>query len=199
MQYFPIKEAFEYGKSLSLDIKGRNIMAPADAGALAQMIVMAKHADHAEIGSLFGGSAIVAALAKVEFGLCGDIYCIDPLNIRDNPMPDAISGVLATKEVIMENAEKYGVENRIHVVAKPSDPFPLEKTFGTAYVDGDHWNDMPWTDWSNLRRRVSYMVMFDDYCYGKPEVVRACIMAASDPEWLPVYVANYSFIVRRRE
>lgn len=199
MKFFPLEKGFQYGMSCVPElnkIKGRSIISPFDAGLLAQMIVMGKHGDHVEIGTLFGGSAIIAARTKKHFGLCGTIHCIDPL---ENSIPDAGAGIYASKEVIVENASMFGVEDRIVVHEQSSYPFPLKQSFATGYIDGDHWNNFPIRDWESLSRYVSYMVMFDDYCHGKPEVLEACLQAADDSEWVPVFVGGMSFIVRRRE
>jgi cephalosporin hydroxylase len=195
VKLFPLDEAFEYGKSLDVQIQGRSIISQFDAGLLAQMVVDARHGDHVEIGTLFGGSAIVAALAKREFDLIGQIHCVDPLN---NAIPDR-SGILASPDLIMENAKLWEVEDRIVIHRRSSYPFPIERTFATGYIDGDHWNNFPAKDWDSLKQVVSYMVMFDDYCRGKPEVVQACLDAAQDPDWIPVFIGGISFILRRRE
>jgi len=199
MKFFPLEEAFDFGHSLNLKIKGRSIIEPFDAGLLCQMVVTARHGDHVEIGSLFGGSAIIAALAKKKFGMHGKIHCVDPLNTRSYAFPDAQSEVIASPEIIMENASLWGVEDRIVVHPLSSYPFPLQETFATGYIDGDHWNNFPQRDWESLKTHVSYMVMFDDYCHGKPEVVQTCLEASQDPNWIPVFVGGTSFILRRRE
>ena len=100
----------------------------------------------------------------------------------------------------MENARKFGVEDRITIIPKTSYPWPLEgKIFGTGYIDGDHWNGMPMKDWLSLKGCVSYAVVFDDYMKGKPEVTKAALAAASDPEWIVIYVGGTTAVVRRRE
>src|SRR5574342_461649 len=73
-----------------------------DSVILAQTVINAGNGDHLEIGSLFGGSAILSALVKKNFSLQGNIYCIDHL-------------VLTGKDYISINARKFDVENRIIV------------------------------------------------------------------------------------
>lgn len=198
-----LTDAYDFGVAISQDvakkIKGRSVIEPHDAGIIAQAIVLSKHGNHVEVGSLFGASAIIAALTKKEFGLVGEVHCIDPLNTRPTKKPDGDSGIVACKDLIMENASLHGVANRIVVHEDYSDPWPINGRFATGFIDGDHWNDMPLTDWRNMESRVSHIIIFHDYCRGKPDVIRACLVAAQDPEWIPIHIGGLTFVVRRRE
>lgn len=202
---FPLAEPYEFGMEKSKEITekmiGRSIDEPHDSGILAQYVMNAKHGDHVEIGTFYGHSAILIACAKKEFGMHGKIYCVDPLQYNPAVKEDWGTGGIATDQIIMENAAKFGVEDYIKIVPHKSYPWPVElegKTFATGYIDGDHWNGMPKRDWNTLKEVVTYSIAFDDYCLGKTEVIQAAIDAFQDPNWIPVYVGGLKAIVRRR-
>ena len=203
LNFLQLGEAYDYGVEAQAEIDKaipRSPIFPADAGILAQVIFDARHSDHVEIGTFYGGSAILAALVKKKFYNHGHIYCVDPLEFRPTRINDVVTNSMATTKDVMENAAKFGVEDMITIIPEMSFPWPLEgKTFGTGYIDGDHWNDMPMKDWTSLKSCVSYAVVFDDYVRGKPEVTSAALAAANDPEWLMIYVGGTSAVVRRRE
>ena len=201
--FLQLGEAYDYGVEIQAEIESKIQRAPifpSDAGVLAQTIHEARHSDHVEIGTFYGGTAILAAIVKKKFRNHGHVYCVDPLEFRPVAIMDALTNGRATTKNVMENAAKFGVEDRITVVPKMSYPWPLgDKKFGTGYIDGDHWNDMPTKDWLSLKDCVSHAIVFDDYMRGKPEVARAVLAAANDPEWILIYVGGTTAVVRRRE
>jgi hypothetical protein len=206
LSFFPLDEGYKMGQAIASKIEsglpvGRTIITPEDAGVLAQTILMAKHANHIEIGSFFGGSAILAAMVKKHFGMHGLIHCIDPLDARPEVFADKPAGEMATRETLYKNAEHFGVADRIILHQAKSKPWPLEGDwhFGTGYIDGDHWNGMPYHDWKKLSEICSFAVVFDDYCIGKPEVIDAVAKAAVDPRWMIVRISGLSAVLRRRQ
>lgn len=205
LNLFPFREPYEYGKKMSQEISksmiGRSIATPHDSGILTQAVLNSKHGDHVEIGTFFGHSAILVALAKEEFGMHGKVYCIDPWQYRPTVMEDWGAKEIATDRAVMQNAKKFGVEHRIVCIPRESYPFPVElegKTFSTGYIDGDHWNGMPKKDWESLKERVTYSIIIDDYCWGKTEVIATAIEAMSDPLWIPVQLSGLTLVLRRR-
>lgn len=206
LTFFPLDEGYEIGIALASKIEaqlplGRTIITLEDAGVLAQTILWAKHADHIEIGTLFGGTAILAALVKKHFGMHGMIHCVDPLDKRPTPFfADRSSSTMATRDSLFENAAQFDVEDRIILHQSPSKPWPLDRDmrFGTGYIDGDHWNGMPAHDWKIMRDICTLAVVFDDYCIGKPEIVDVVSEAASDPRWMLVRISGMSAVMKRR-
>lgn len=206
LSLFPLNDGYEIGMALASKIEsglpeGRTIITLEDAGVLAQTVLNAKHSNHIEIGTFFGGTAILAAMVKKHFGMHGSIMCVDPLDARPHQFADKPSGVVATRDALFKNAEFFGVADRITLCQYGSRPWPLEgeQHFGTGYIDGDHWNGMPLHDWNILKNICSYAVVFDDYCIGKPEVIHAVTQASSDPAWLLVRSSGLSAVLRRRE
>ncbi len=203
LELFPLKEAYQWGSAFADELRqkivGRVIFGNHDAGLLCQMVINARHGDHIEIGTFFGASAILVAAAKKHFGAHGKIYCVDPLEARKSVLLDHTSKIVATTKIVMENAAIFDVKDRIEIHQHASKPWPLkDRTFATAFIDGDHWNGFPQHDWNALRKLVTYSIMFDDYCWGKTEVIETVIRAMSDPHWIPVNISGMSAILRRR-
>lgn len=191
---------YEIAQVIKGQIEGRAIFCPHEAGVMAQMIHDARHSDHVEIGTLFGASAILVAMVKTKFNMHGNVYCVDPLEMRKVTLDDLNTGTRASSNLVIKNAKHFEVADRIKIVLAHSHPWPLgDRTFGTGYIDGDHWNGMPHKDWMSLKDRVKYGVIMDDYCHGKPEVHEAVMEAANDPDWIIVHIAGTMAFLRKRE
>ena len=164
------------------------------------------NADHLEIGSLFGASAIAAAMAKQEAGSDGLIYCIDPMEYKRHE--PCVLGTRVTKQVaelqfdmFWENVRKFGFEDRIRLVRKPSHPWPTEllsMTFGTAFIDGWHYGNGPVNDFMNIRERVSHMIILDDIVEGYPAVMKAFYRMCKDELWFIHSMLGRVALFRRR-
>lgn len=155
--------------------------------------------DHLEIGTLYGGSAILVALAKLKAGLKGNVYCVDPLNgYYGHKDP---SEVEVSPEQVRLNAKMCGVNERINLVQTYSQPWPKlfdDYTFVSAYIDGDHHNGTPLKDWMSVKDIVSGYVVFDNYEDQYPDVMLTCdLHAGMDPEWEVVSQEGITFIVKR--
>lgn len=201
---FALDQAYDYGvkvgEKLKKEIKGRACGKPHDYGIVAQTVFYAGDGNYAETGTLFGASALVAALTKRKFNLSGDVYCIDPLDGYYGKGKTDMSGILPTPAVVMENARRYGVESKIKCVAKKSVPYPKELDgiiFSCSYIDGDHWKDIPTLDWVNLSKVTSKFILFDNYDKVHPSVVQAAEFAVADPEWRVAHVSSISFVLQR--
>ena len=202
--YLKLSHPYHHGTAIAdeirREIKGRAIFFPHEAGVLAQMVFDARHSDHVEIGTLFGASAILVAMVKKEFGMHGKVHCVDPLEMRKSVIDDLGASLRATSDVVMENAAKFDVDDRIELHLKYSSPWPLgDQVFGTGYIDGDHWNGQTMRDWLSMKQHVSYGIVIDDYCQGKPEVAETVVAAINDPDWTIVHVAGTMAFLRKRE
>ena len=185
-------------------IKGRICDLDNNIGIMASYALEAGDGDHLEIGTLFGGSAIVVALLKKRHGVDGKVYCLDPLNgyyyAKKGKRIDHISGFRVDRATLDYNVWQFGVEDYIEVIEKHSIPFPDElkdKEFVSAYIDGDHWGNAPTIDWENVKDRVSRFVIFDNYDDKHNGVIKACERAAIDPDWLPCHQQGISFVLER--
>ena len=202
--FFPLDKAYKYGAEIGVEISqkimGRAIFGTMhDAGVLAQMVANGIHGDHVEIGSLFGGTAILAAKVKKEFKLHGKVYCVDPLEYRPDVMIDRGTNSIATSTLLMENAHRFGVEDRIIHIAKHSYPWPLpDHQFTTGFVDGDHFGKTPAQDWESLSKHVTYSIALHDYMPHKPDVIDIACRAVADPRWILIHASGVTVVFRKR-
>lgn len=181
-------------------LKGRACGKPHDYALLAKAVALAGKGNYVETGTLFGASALVAAITKKMYNLDGNIYCVDPLNGYYGDGNKDASGLVPSVDILMENATKFDVADIIIPIAKKSVPFPEElkdKEFSVAYIDGNHWKDYPTKDWDNLNPRTTEFIMFDNYDFIHPSVVKATIKAVSNPEWKVAHVSSISFILQK--
>lgn len=188
------------------DIGGRAADAGRSLPALGKIVQMAGPGDHIEIGTLFGASAIMAALVKEEFGHAGKVYCVDPFLPRQAGMKYQESDERiknnkeATLEIVLENFEKFKVSDRMVVVPQPSYPWPedlKDHEFVSGFIDGDHSNGMPWLDFLSLRGRVKNFLAFDNFEEAYGEVVIAGVRAMTVGEWFLHYKEGVFLSLRR--
>jgi hypothetical protein len=179
-------------------IEGRMCGLPHDWGILAEVIVLAGDGDHLEIGTLFGGSAILAAAIKDEFNLNGKIVCVDPLTGYYGNSVDPKSGVKVTKDRVTSNARAFGVLERLEIIPKPSHPWPLEvkRRFASAFIDGDHKEAGVLKDWEAVQAQVDRVVLFDNYDREHVDVVSAAIkiFGSYSRSWIPIHLSGISLV-----
>lgn len=199
-----LPEAIEVAEEITKNIEGR----AADMGLalpfIGSMVAAAGDGDHVEIGTLYGASAIAAALIKKKLGLKGKVYCIDPYDkeTRDKNVHLSGSGakgeISATPEEFFENAKRFDVD--LTLIQEYSDPWPeklKDNVFATAYIDGDHTGDAPWRDFENLRGRVTDYIGTDNYEEEYPDVVAAMHKAMNTEDWF-LYYKNLTFVALRK-
>lgn len=201
-QIFELKEAFAFGKEKGLEIheriEGRYAGEPYDWGLTAQMIVWANGGDHLEIGTLFGGSAILAALTKIEFNLSGQVVCVDPLNSYYGNPVDVQSNTNVTVDAVRRNTDLFGVNDRLELVTELSKPWPLgERRFVSAFIDGAHDYDTVMSDWLNCSRLVDKVIQFDNYDLRHYMIAQVVMAAVRHPDWALLHASGITAIVAR--
>lgn len=172
---------------------------------LAWAIAHAGDGNHLEIGTLFGGTAILAALIKRRYHLDGMIYCIDPLDgyytgTAYACATDPVSGWPVSREVLQENLAAFGVDKQVRIIQARSQPWPEElksETFASAYIDGNHWGDIPVLDWMMVKQCTTRMVVFDNHDQKHPSVLNAGKIAKSDANWRVVLEQGISLVLER--
>lgn len=201
---YKLGKAYEYGmevgEKLKQDIKGRACGFAHDYGLVAQTVFYAGDGNYVETGTLFGASALVAALTKKKFGIEGKVYCVDPFDGYYGTGRNDMSGIIPTVEVLMENASKYKVKDYIVPVPHKSVPYPksiVGLTFSMSYIDGNHWKDWPTQDFKAYAPNTTQYVMFDNYDFKHPAVVNGAEFAVNQPQWRIAHVSSISFILQR--
>lgn len=177
---------------------------------IAHCIIDAEGGDFLEFGSLFGGSAIIAALIMKEYNLPGHVYAVDPFNgyYRDtkNDAGKAVGGELdcvthlpVTVKTARKNARAFGVADRITFIQAFSYPLPNEltgKTFSVSFIDGDHWNLGPTLDWLSVKDITTKFVILDNND-GRVAIKAACEIARTTKGWEEYVKKGITYIVRR--
>lgn len=146
--------------------------------------------DYIELGTRFGYSACVAALAKKMAGTPGKVWAVDPLieGGRPDGQPRVRALACPGPDILANNASACGVE--VALIRDVSYPWPgaLEDAkFSVAYIDGDHWGAGPINDWDSLRVRTTGYVAFDNYEDSFPAIkiaVHAAMVASGWRLWL---------------
>ena len=158
--------------------------------------------DHVEIGCLWGGTAILAALAKINANKKGHVYSIDKMSggywERGDPGCDYAVPKEAT---IHRNIQRMGVQDRITVIRAESDPLPLPSKVKpvTVLIDGAHSYDGCLRDWQNVKKLAPKFVLFHDYGTGKHPGVQKVVdeHAYKDPDWEFVEGVETMLVFRR--
>jgi len=146
---------------------------------------------YVEIGTRWGGSAIVAGLAGC------DVYCIDPWAYSEKDLQHRTS-----PQHVLENWLHAGLDaDKLHLFQQAHPPWPealLDRSFATGMIDGAHVETNVRSDWGSMRIHVTGHVLFHD-------MAKACVRAVfreaeSDPDWEPITIVRMSQfgIVRRR-
>ena len=180
--YFPLQDIDEFVNAtyqrVSKDVKmGMDLY---DTYTLVQTIINSGNGNHLEIGSLFGGSAIIATLTKIYYGLDGNIYCIDDTK--------ATGG-----DYITNNLRLWGVSDRVFLYIGKSNPFPMKERFSSALIDAGHDYQSCITDWNNVKQVTDKYVIIHDYDPAHPGVVKASREAMR--EWMPVHLSEHSLVL----
>ena len=165
-----IDHAKEIIEEFNKDCQGRAMLG-AEAAALLMECVAMTDGDYIEIGSAFGGSAIMAAKAMAERP--GTVYCIDNfLGVNILEGSDAVYGAF------WSNVIDFGVAQRVVAFNQSHPPFPNPihfHEFSVGLIDGDHLGEGPLKDFFALDSRVTDYLLFDN---ANQDPIEATIGAA---------------------
>lgn len=177
--------ALDLHKRINAGIDGRVCMYPMELAGLLYAIHSAGDGDHLEIGTMWGATAIAAALLKEEYGLEGKVVVVDPFSDMD-----AESMRKPSADTFWANAERFKVQHRLELVQKYSAPWPLDDHFfASALIDGDHRAPWPLTDWENVKEHAG-VVIFHDYIEREAAVFETVTRVMNDPAWDVLIVAE---------
>ena len=197
------KAAFEFGyeTGIKIDRGIDGIFATHDRekhGAIAQLVYEAGNGDHLEIGTLYGGSAILAAMTKQRFGLGGEVVCVDPfINSEIDKWIRKFTDVPVCPELVLENARKMGVSLTVHKMR--SIEFEIDgQHFASAYIDGDHTYEGIRDDWVKVYPNVDKLVFFDDYYDTRFPGVKKFLDKVKVPGWERSFCGQIAVIRKAR-
>ena len=128
---------------------------------------------YVEIGTMWGGSAIVAGLAGCE------VHCIDPW-IKD-----------ASPDDVLENWVGFGLDSdKLFLYQQWHPPWPGEikdRRFDIGMIDGTHKAKECLLDWEGMSAHVTQYVLFHDV-NSYPDIYGVYRHAAEGPEWEAEFV-----------
>ena len=112
-----------------------------------------------EIGTLWGGTAIIAALAGAK-----KVITIDSMEGLRWSTPDPwYPHEPITKERIISNFHAFGVEHVIDLIQAKSHPFPFKNIYpDITMIDGDHETETI-NDWHNVKDITKHAILIHDY------------------------------------
>lgn len=183
---------------IQASIKGRMALTKNTATLLARAVATAP-GDHLEIGSLFGGSAILAAIVKEQMDHPGLIYCVDPLTGYYTRPKDPTTQLPINLETFNENIKKFGVAHRIRLVQAKSLPMPkdlLGMTWATIFLDGDHGGNTPTEEVLRYGYRANEFLILDNYQEQFPAVISATIQA-QQLGWMIAEISENLIVLRK--
>ena len=155
--------------------------------------VWGSRGDHLDIGTYWGGSAMLAALIKQESGSPGKVYTIDAY-LRNGKPSTYIDNITT---YLFRRWEEENVKDIIELAVGVSNPLPWTGPFETVYIDGGHDYEAVHSDWLNVKDITTKYVIFDDVGDRWPGVRDTFYEAAVDPEWRVVQLMHQCGVLER--
>jgi hypothetical protein len=126
---------------------------------------------HVEIGTLFGGSAVISMKAMELARSESEYIMIDPLDSYYDNATDRVTGLEINEKYVLKNLERYKLDKANYKIIKhlSNDLNALNKISGkkvlSLYIDGDHSYDGVRNDWYNYSPLVvdGGFVIIDNY------------------------------------
>lgn len=194
-------------RRIKQEILGRFALGNTEAELLGWVVEQSGNGDYLEIGTLFGGSAILAGMVKKERGLEGHVVCLDPLNGyymgtgEHTNMLDPIARKPITRETLDSNLQHFSTHDITEIIQKNSYPFPAElknRQFSCSFIDGNHRSNYPTCDWHSVKNITTGYIIFDNCEKKYPAVQKACELASSTAGWSHVKT-EHSLVVFKRD
>ncbi len=130
--------------------------------------IVSRGKTYVEIGTMWGGSAVVAGLAGCE------VHCIDPWIKSVSPND------------VMANWVNSGLEpEKLFLHEQHHPPWPAvihNGVFDIGLIDGNHKDPQPQLDWDGIKLHVSKYILFHDID-SYPGIEKVFREAAEADEW----------------
>lgn len=183
-----------------IGMRGRLALASeAEAECLAHYASM--EGDYIEIGTLWGGTALIAALSKEDIFASGNVMTIDRMTGGWWNGKDPSVGRQPTPGDVLSNFAQFHVAHRINVVMAESDPWPISDSVvpSVVFIDGDHSYEGAKRDWMNVRTRAECYVIFHDYNSDKHPGVKRVVdeIARKDGNWNCIQTTGTMIVFER--
>ncbi len=148
------------------EIEGRIAM-PKESAILLQETIREYGSPYIEIGTLYGGTAILAALMGVR------VYAIDPMDgYNTTGNRDPINNLTPVRAILERNLDYFGVQISMFEHRHPPFPKALKDfSFGVGLIDGRHDLESALADYDALKGRCDCLVFDNTEVRGVAEVV----------------------------
>lgn len=131
---------------------------------------------YVEIGTRWGGSAVVAGLAGCE------VHCIDPWDYPEKPLRERTA-----PEDVRNNWAAFGLDpEKLFLYQQRHPPWPeaiKNKFFDIGMIDGAHTEEECQEDWDGMILHVTRYVLFHDAVSKIDTVGKIFMIAAAEPQW----------------
>jgi len=163
----------------------------------AEAEVMAKYLDdglHIEIGTLWGGSAILASQAKPG----GKVVTVDPMNSGWWLSQDPVVGIAPSHEIVNLNIERLSGCPVQSVKGYSTEYLRGHEPCSTLLIDGDHSYEAIRADWFVAREIAESYIFVHDYDELHEGVLRF-IDELEDYTWYRVDQAGSMLVFGRHD
>lgn len=193
----------ELHEEINKRITGRlALISPAESELLYKYASL--DSDYLEIGCLWGGTAILAALAKINNGATGHVYTIDYMKggywDRGDPGAGNNKPTLAKVE---KNLKRFDVDHRVTILVQSSNPLNLPETVmpRVVLIDGGHSYRSCKEDWENVKKLDPQFILIHDYnSHHHPGVAMVVNeILDHDHEWAEVEKADTLIVFGKAE
>lgn len=132
-----------------------------------------------EIGCLWGGTSILAALH------CKRVITVDFMRGGFWNTEDPIAKIRPTPWLVLDNFAKFGVAHKVSVVKDYSHPWKLDVYPDVMLVDGGHGHKDARNDWLTAERIAQRVILVHDYDEKHRGVVQM-VSEIENPDWVRV-------------
>jgi hypothetical protein len=185
--------AFENIKS---NITGQIVMDCHDASVLSKYVAKCT-GDYLEIGTLYGGSMVVAGLVKDFLGLGGKLYAVDPMDGYYGDL-DTDLNIFPTDSHFWDNMDRFGFADRVELIKSSSIPWPVPPDVKPeiTFIDGDHSYEFVKSDLENAARITSRYILVHD---SDQDDIAEAVNDARIPMWYVLEAHDRMIVLERRE
>ena len=150
-----------------------------------------------EIGTLWGGTAIIAALAGAK-----KVITIDSMDgIRWSKPDPFYPDEMVTKQRILSNFHAFGIEDRVELIHAKSYPFPVEDIYpDITLIDGGHGEDVI-DDRESVKDITKKIILMHDYRRGDLPMVAHVVdvLVRDNEDWEHVGIVDSTAVLKRKD
>ena len=210
-RFLPVEDNVKYLYRIEENMAGRVALVDEEEEMFRRIAMDCKpNLRYIEIGTLFGGSAVLMGLILKELypEEPWEIWCIDPMDSYYGKGTDIVSGSSLSKDVFWSNIRRFGVpESKVQVLPYLSTDERLlenlpDKNVDILFVDGDHtykgvWNDL---ELAMYHMDCPRYIVVHDYDTRHKDVVDAVHnFIGIRADYYPVFIGGLSIVLKGKK